>query len=43
MTAEEIINALLNFYIEHRSNTTLEYTYGFLDAVAVIRDMPKKL
>lgn len=43
MTAEEIINALLDYYIEYGSNTTLEYTYGYLDAVAVVRDMAKKV
>ena len=42
MTPDEIINALLDYYIEHGSKTTLEYTYGYLDAVAVIRDIANK-
>ena len=41
MTLDEIINALLNYYIENGSNATMEYTYGYLDAVAAVRELQR--
>ena len=39
MDLNEIINALFRFYVEYDGNKSTEYTYGFMDAVAVLRDL----
>ena len=42
MTMKEAINALLDFYAKQASNSSIDYTYGFMDAIGVLRDLEKE-
>lgn len=39
---EYAIKALEEFYAEHGESKTLDYAYGFFDAVAVIRELAEE-
>ncbi len=40
---EILMTELYRFYREHGEDRTLEYAYGFFDALGVIRDVLQKL
>ena len=39
MTTNDVIKALTDYYTEHGKGKSMEYVYGFMDALAVIREM----
>lgn len=36
---EYVVRALEDYYAEHRSGKSLDYTFGFMDALAAVREM----
>ena len=39
ITMEAVITELERFYTEYGRSRPMEYTYGFMDALRVVRDM----
>jgi len=39
ITKEEIVAAMNKFYMEQSKDRPIEYTYGFFDAMGVLRDL----
>ena len=39
MTTNDAIKALIDYYTEHGKGKSMEYVYGFMDALAVLREM----
>ena len=39
VTNEEILYAMQKFYMEYGKDRDLEYTFGFFDALGVLRDV----
>ena len=42
MTMKDAIEALLDFYAEHGNDRPMDYTYGFMDALAVLRELAER-
>lgn len=38
-TLDAVIEALEDYYLEYGRETSMEYTFGFFDALGVIREM----
>ena len=36
---EYVVRALEDYYAEHHSGKSMEYTFGFMDALAAVREM----
>jgi len=39
---EDAIEAMEKYYTEYGETQTLDYAFGFFDAIAVLRDMQKR-
>ena len=39
MTLDDIIHEMLKAYAEHNGEKSMQYTYGYMDAVAVLREI----
>jgi len=39
---EDAIEAMEKYYTEYGGEKTMDYSYGFFDALAVLRDMQKR-
>jgi len=39
LTTKDAITALLDYYGDHGKGKPMEYVYGFMDALSVLRDM----
>ena len=42
MTMTDAIKALMDYYDEFCQDKPMEYTYGFMDALSVLREMEEK-
>ena len=43
VSIERVINDLLKYYSENCKGKTMEYSYGFFDALGVLRDIRREL
>lgn len=42
MTMKDAIKALMDFYAEHGKDRPMDYTYGYMDALAVLRELAER-
>ena len=42
VTIEKILFEMQKFYIENGKNRSIDYDYGFMDALSVLRDMQQE-